>query len=32
VKRRLFFAGLALALVLLAVGGWAVEAFRPKGE
>ena len=31
-KRRLFFTGLALALVLLAVGGWAVEAFRPKGE
>jgi len=32
VKRRLFFTGLALALVLFAVVGWAVEAFRPKGD
>jgi predicted lipoprotein with Yx(FWY)xxD motif len=30
VKRHLYFAGLALALVLLAVGGWIVDAFRPK--
>jgi predicted lipoprotein with Yx(FWY)xxD motif len=29
-KRHLFFAGLALALVLLAVGGWIVDASRPK--
>ena len=31
-KRRLFFAGLALAFLLLAVGGWAFETFRPKGD
>jgi len=31
VKRRLFFACLVLALVLLALGGWAVDALRgPK--
>jgi hypothetical protein len=27
-KRRLFFAGLALAILLLALGGWAVQAVR----
>jgi hypothetical protein len=27
-KRRLFFASLVLALVLLALGGWAVDALR----
>ena len=27
-KRRLLFAGLALALVVLAVGGWAVQGLR----
>lgn len=27
-KRRLLFASLVLALVLLALGGWAVDAFR----
>jgi hypothetical protein len=32
VKRRLFFVGLALAILLLAVGGWAVDAIRPKGD
>jgi hypothetical protein len=31
-KRRLFLAGLAIALLLLAVGGWAVDAIRPKGD
>jgi len=31
-KRRLLFAGLVLAIVLLAVGGWAVDAFRFKGD
>jgi hypothetical protein len=29
VRRRLFFVGFALAIVLLAVGGWTVNAFRP---
>jgi hypothetical protein len=28
VKRRLLFACLVLAVVLLALGGWAVDAFR----
>jgi hypothetical protein len=28
-RRRLFFIGLALTIVLLAVGGWTVNAFRP---
>jgi hypothetical protein len=27
-KRRLFFTGLALAILLLALGGWAVQALR----
>jgi hypothetical protein len=27
-KRRLLFASLVLALVLLALGGWAVDALR----
>jgi len=27
-KRRLLFASLVLALVLLALGGWAVDAIR----
>jgi hypothetical protein len=27
-KKRLFLTGLALALLLLAVGGWAVQALR----
>jgi hypothetical protein len=31
-KRRLFLAGLAIALLLLAIGGWAVDAIRPKGD
>jgi hypothetical protein len=30
-RRRLFFIALALAIVLLALGGWAVEALRPRG-
>jgi hypothetical protein len=28
-KRRLFFALLAIAVLLLALGGWAVDALRP---
>jgi len=28
VKRRLFFACLVLAVVLLALGGWTVDALR----
>ena len=31
-KRRLFFTGLAVAVLLLAVGGWALDALRPKGD
>lgn len=31
-KRRLILTGLAIACLLLAVGGWALEAFRPKGD
>ena len=31
-KRGPFFTVLALTVVLLAVGGWAVEALRPKGD
>jgi hypothetical protein len=34
-KRRLLFACLLLALIVLAVGGWANDALRtlrPKGE
>jgi hypothetical protein len=27
-KRNLFFAGIGLALVLLALGGWAVKGLR----
>lgn len=30
--RRFYFACLVLAIVLLALGGWAVAAFRPKGD
>jgi hypothetical protein len=29
-RRRLFFVGLALAILLLAAGGWVVEAVRPQ--
>jgi hypothetical protein len=31
-RRRLFITGLAIALLLLAVVGWAVDALRPKGD
>jgi hypothetical protein len=27
-NRRLFFTGIALAILLLALGGWAVQAVR----
>jgi hypothetical protein len=29
-KRRLFFIALAVALILLALIGWTVAAFKPK--
>jgi len=29
-RHRLFFIALALALILLALGGWTVAAFKPK--
>ena len=31
-KRRVYLTALVLALVLLAVGGWVIDAFRPKKE
>jgi len=29
-KRNLFLVALALALILLALGGWIVAAFKPR--
>ena len=29
IKRRLIFAAIGLAILLLALAGWAVQAFRP---
>jgi uncharacterized membrane protein YhdT len=29
-KRRLFFIALAVALILLALVGWVIAAFKPK--
>jgi hypothetical protein len=31
-KRRLLIAGVALAFLVLALGGWTVDAFRLKGD
>jgi hypothetical protein len=32
VKRRLVLTGLAIAVLLLAVGGWTFDAFKSKGD